>query len=163
MKRLRIASGSTLKLPLGKRSILLRKIIGEFCPRFVRGGTLAYLGDAYERFTYADGKLLKSLGVPIRGQGKMADIVVYDAKRNWVVLIEAVTSHGPLSPRRKGELWRLFKRSKASLVYVTALLERESLSSYIEEISWGTTIWAADSPSHLIHFDGEKILGPYPE
>jgi hypothetical protein len=29
------------------------------------------------------------------------------------------------------------------------------------EIAWETDVWVADSPSHLIHFNGERFLGPY--
>jgi adenine-specific DNA-methyltransferase len=28
-------------------------------------------------------------------------------------------------------------------------------------ISWETEVWIADNPDHLIHFDGERFLGPY--
>jgi hypothetical protein len=27
--------------------------------------------------------------------------------------------------------------------------------------SWETEVWVAESPSHLIHFDGDRFLGPY--
>lgn len=29
-------------------------------------------------------------------------------------------------------------------------------------ISWETDVWIADEPSHLIHFNGVRFLGPYP-
>ena len=35
------------------------------------------------------------------------------------------------------------------------------LSVYLGEISWETDVWLADSPTHLIHFDGEKYLDPH--
>jgi BsuBI/PstI restriction endonuclease domain len=39
------------------------------------------------------------------------------------------------------------------------ILARDNL----DEISWETEVWVADSPAHLIHFNGERFLGPYPE
>ena len=33
---------------------------------------------------------------------------------------------------------------------------------YIDQISWETEVWVADSPTHMIHFNGERFLGPYP-
>ena len=35
------------------------------------------------------------------------------------------------------------------------------MGRYLGEISWETEVWVADAPSHLIHFDGERFLGPY--
>jgi hypothetical protein len=58
-------------------------------------------------------------------------------------------------------LQRLFKKSKAGLVFVTAFKDRKSISEYFASISWETELWFADSPTHLIHFDGERFLGPY--
>jgi hypothetical protein len=30
-----------------------------------------------------------------------------------------------------------------------------------QDISWETEVWVAEDPTHLIHFDGERFLGPY--
>lgn len=91
----------------------------------------------------------------------MPDVVVYIEKKNWLVLIEAVTSHGPVNAKRKGELQSLFKQSKAGLVFVTAFLDRRAMMRYLDEISWETGVWTAHAPTHLIHFNGERFLGPY--
>ena len=91
----------------------------------------------------------------------MPDVVVHDETRNWLVLIEAVTSHGPVSPKRRAELEALFGGSSAGLVFVTAFLDRASMITYLRDISWETEVWIAESPSHLIHFNGERFLGPY--
>lgn len=32
---------------------------------------------------------------------------------------------------------------------------------YLTDISWETDVWTADHPTHLVHFDGERFLGPY--
>jgi len=34
---------------------------------------------------------------------------------------------------------------------------------YLKDISWETEVWIADAPTHLIHFNGERFLGPYGE
>lgn len=95
--------------------------------------------------------------------GKMPDVVIHHTQKNWLVLVEAVTSHGPVNAKRRGELKTLFKNSKAGLVFVTAFLSRQGLVKYLPEISWETEVWVAESPSHLIHFNGERFLGPYPD
>ena len=91
----------------------------------------------------------------------MPDVVVYVEDKNWLVLIEAVTSHGPVSPKRHRELQLLFAGSSAGLVYVTAFLDRQAMARYLGDISWETEVWVADAPEHLIHFNGERFLGPY--
>ena len=93
----------------------------------------------------------------------MPDVIVYVERKNWLVLIEAVTSHGPVNPKRHGELKALFKECKAGLVFVTAFLDRQAMVRYLSEISWETEVWVADAPTHLIHFNGERFLGPYQE
>ena len=80
----------------------------------------------------------------------------------WV-LIEAVTSHGPVNPKRREELQDLFSASSAGLVFVTAFEDRRTLAKYVADISWETEVWVAEDPTHLIHFDGERFLGPYDE
>ena len=91
----------------------------------------------------------------------MPDVIVYTEEKNWLILIEAVTSHGPVNPKRRGELKTLFESSKAGLVFVTAFLDRRAMVKYLSEISWETEVWVADAPTHLIHFNGERFLGPY--
>lgn len=91
----------------------------------------------------------------------MPDVVLYYTEKDWLLLIESVTSHGPVDAKRHSELARLFAASTASLVYITAFPNRAVMSRYLGEIAWETEVWVADAPSHLIHFDGERFLGPY--
>lgn len=84
-------------------------------------------------------------------------------RKTGLLLIEAVTSHGPVNAKRRGELKKLFADSKAGLVYLTAFADRKAMVKYLSDISWETEVWTAEAPSHMIHFDGERFLGPYPE
>jgi adenine-specific DNA-methyltransferase len=165
MKRIpvEIAPGKTITLSPGGQNILVERIIKDFCELFTGGATLVYVGDTEEKFAYFDEKLLKSLGVEIEAHGKMPDVVAYIKEKNWLVLIEAVTTHGPVNPKRRNELKALFKESKAGLVFVTAFLDRHAMTKYLGDISWETEVWVADAPTHLIHFNGERFLGPYEE
>jgi adenine-specific DNA-methyltransferase len=165
MKRIpiKLAAGKTITLSPGGQNILVERIIKDFCEFFTYGGTPVYVGDTDDKFAHHDVDLLKSLGVTIETHGKMPDVIVYDEVRNWLFLIEAVTSHGPVNPKRMKELKTLFKSCTAGLVFVTAFLDRSSMLKYLDDISWETEVWVADSPTHLIHFDGERFLGPYGE
>jgi hypothetical protein len=158
---LSVSSAAAVQLSPGAHSELIRAIWQEFAPRFVPGGVLVYAGDTGEKWGYFDDKLLGSLGVTVDSHGKMPDVVIYYPQREWLILAEAVTSHGPVDAKRHRELMELFAGSKAGLVFVSAFPDRRTLNRYLEAISWETEVWVADNPSHLIHFNGARFLGPY--
>lgn len=120
-----------------------------------------YIGDTDEKFAFFAEERLRLLGVTIDSHGKMPDVIIYHTAKGWLVLVEAVTSHGPIDPKRREELTRLFRHVRVGLVYVTAFLTRSAMKEYLGDISWATEVWVAESPSHLIHFNGERFLGPY--
>ena len=157
-----IAPEKTITLSPGDHSELIRAIIEEFAPRFAPGSTLIYAGDTGDKWGYFDAPLLASLGVDVDAHGKMPDVVLYYVERNWLLLVESVTSHGPVDGKRHVELARLFAGSKVGLVYVTAFPTRAIMGRYLSDIAWETEVWVAEAPSHLIHFNGTRFLGPYP-
>ncbi|MGB8261951.1 MAG: BsuBI/PstI family type II restriction endonuclease [Terracidiphilus sp.] len=157
-----VAPGKTISLSPGEHSELIRAIIEDFAPRFAPGSVLVYAGDTGEKWGYFDKALLTGLGVEVDAHGKMPDVVLHFTEKNWLLLIESVTSHGPVDGKRHAELSELFADSKSGLVYVTAFPNRAIMGRYLGEIAWETEVWVADAPSHLIHFNGERFLGPYP-
>jgi adenine-specific DNA-methyltransferase len=157
----KISSAITVHLSPGGQNRLVKRIMDLMLPNFAPGGKILYLGDTARKFAYFDRDALAKLGVTIEDHGKMPDVVIHHVKKNWLLLIEAVTSHGPVDPKRRGELKELFKGSKSGLVFVTAFLQRSDMVKYISQISWETEVWVAESPTHMIHFNGERFLGPY--
>ena len=157
-----IAPGKEITLSPGEHSELIRAIIEDFGPRFAPGSTLVYAGDTGDKWGYFDAPLLAGLGVDVDSHGKMPDVVLHFTQRNWLLLVESVTSHGPVDGKRHAELAKLFSGSTAGLVYVTAFPNRAIMGRYLGEIAWETEVWVADAPSHLIHFNGVRFLGPYP-
>jgi hypothetical protein len=162
--RIPVQITADLKIALspGEHSELIRAVIEEFAPRFAPGSVLVYAGDTGSKWSYFDAPLLAGLGVKVDSHGKMPDVVLHYTAKNWLLLVEAVTSHGPVDGKRHSELARLFDGSTAGLVYVTAFPNRGIMGRYLGEIAWETEVWVADAPSHLIHFNGVRFLGPYP-
>jgi hypothetical protein len=156
-----IAPGKEITLSPGEHSELIRAIIEDFAPRFAPGSVLVYAGDTGEKWGYFDAVLLAELGIDVDSHGKMPDVVLYYTEKNWLLLVESVTSHGPVDGKRHAELSKLFSGSKTGLVYVTAFPTRAVMGRYLGEIAWETEVWVADAPSHLIHFNGVRFLGPY--
>ncbi|UVK41819.1 hypothetical protein BPNPMPFG_003411 [Mesorhizobium sp. AR07] len=157
----RISDEISIHLSPGKHSRLIRAIIEEFAPRFAPDSVLIYAGDTGDKTGYFDHMRLAALGVTVDSHGKMPDVILHYADRGWLLLVESVTSHGPVDPKRHEELIQLFASSTAGLVYVTAFPTRAVLARYIAEIAWETEVWVADAPTHLIHFNGTRFLGPY--
>jgi hypothetical protein len=157
-----IASDKEIALSPGEHSELIRAIIEDFAPRFAPGSVLVYAGDTGDKWGYFNAPLLAGLGVTVDSHGKMPDVVLHFAAKNWLLLVESVTSHGPVDGKRHAELARLFAGSTVGLVYVTAFPNRTIMGRYLANIAWETEVWVADAPSHLIHFNGERFLGPYP-
>lgn len=157
----RITPGQEINISPGEHSELIKAIVEDFAPRYVPGGVLVYVGDTGEKWGYFDKELLAELGVSVDSHGKMPDVVLYYPEKNWLLLAESVTSHGPVDGKRHAELARLFAGATAGLVYVTAFPSRQLMTRYLSEIAWETEVWVADAPSHLIHFNGERFLGPY--
>jgi len=77
------------------------------------------------------------------------------------VLLEAASSHGPVDSKRHGELAPLFDGSTAGLVYVSCFPDRAEFRKYVAAVAWETDVWCADHPTHMIHYDGNRFLGPY--
>lgn len=156
-----IAPGQQITLSPGDHSDLIRAIIEDFAARFAPGATLIYAGDTGDKQGYFDAPLLAHLGVTVDSHGKMPDVVLYLKERNWVYLIESVTSHGPVDGKRYDELTNLFRNCTAGLVYVTAFPNRQTMSKYLPVLAWETEVWVADAPSHLVHLNGDRFLGPH--
>jgi hypothetical protein len=158
---LQLPGGKEVGLSPGGQNTLIVQIINEFCERYTPNGEVLYVGDADNKWAIFEKDSLAKLGVEVDSHGKMPDVVVFLRDRNWLVLIEAASSHGPVDAKRHRELSELFRDSVAGLVFISALPSRGELRKYLKEIAWETDVWCADNPTHLIHFNGERFLGPY--
>lgn len=155
-----LANGDVIKLSAGKHNEVQASIVEKFAPRFANGGTLLYLGDTAKKDLFVDEKTLKELGIPIDQHSKLPDVVIYDSTRNWLFLIEAVTSHGPVSPKRIVELEEFLKNCNVGKVYVTAFPDMTEFKKHSNNIAWETEVWLMEVPDHMIHFNGDRFMGP---
>lgn len=158
-----LPDGSQVALSPGGQNPLIKAIIEQFCPAFAPGGVVIYIGDTENKFVHLETAELKLLGVTLDSAAKIPDVIVHYTKKNWLLLIEAVTSAGPVDGKRRKELKQLFAGCKAGLIFVTAFERRRAMQSFLSHIAWESEVWIAEDPDHLIHFNGERFLGPYPD
>jgi hypothetical protein len=159
--KLHVPSVGTVEFSPGKHNLLQVAVVEEFGPRFAPGSRLLYVGDAAKKHAFCDTDSLAKLEIRITEHDKLPDVVLYDGKKKWLFLIEAVTSHGPVNPKRHAEIEQMLSSCPAERVYVTAFLDRAAFRKYAADIAWETEVWIAESPDHMIHFNGPKFLGPY--
>ncbi len=158
-----LPDGSRVALSPGGQNPLIKSIIEHLCPAFAPGGVVLYTGDTENKFVHMESAGLAALGVTLDSAAKIPDVILHDTKRNWLLLIEAVTSAGPVDGKRRKELKDLFAGCKAGLVFVTAFENRRTMQTFVSHIAWESEVWIADDPDHMIHFNGERFLGPYPD
>jgi len=158
---LTLDDGTEIKLSPGIHSQLIHDIVMEFGPRFAPSSEVIYLGDTGAKEDFFRKERLAELGVVVNRKGKLPDVVLYWPEKDWLLLIESVTSHGPVDGKRHGELSRLFEKAIPGRVYVTAFPDRRCMTKYLPSISWETEVWTADEPTHMIHFNGDRFLGPH--
>ena len=135
-------------------------IVHNFAARFAKGSAVLYIGDTANKDLYVDKKKLKELGIPVNQHSKLPDVIIYEQLRHWLFLIEAVTSHGPVSPKRIIELEEFLKNCKAGKIYVTAFPDFAEFRKHSKNIAWETEVWLADVPEHMIHYNGDRFMGP---
>ena len=155
-----LPDGATLTLSPGRHNDLQRAIVESFLPTFAPGATVLYLGDTDKKSLHVENVALDAIGVPMSAHDKLPDVVAHDTTRSWLFLCEAVTSHGPVSPKRYFELEADLRNCSANRVYVSAFPDFKVFKKHLENIAWETEVWIAEMPTHLLHFDGESFISP---
>ena len=152
--------GKEYLLSPGAHNEVQAAVISEFAPRFVGDGQLLYIGDTEDKDLYIKREILNELKLPLTEHSKLPDIIIYDNRREWLFLIEVVTSHGPISAKRLIELEDFTKDCPCGIVYVTAFPDNKEFRKHSCDIAWETEVWLADTPEHMIHFNGDRFIGP---
>lgn len=159
----RLPSGIKLEFSVGRHNDLQKAIIEDFLPIYGYGAKVLYVGDTSDKYLHLDEPGLKELDFFEISHDELPDVIAYSKAKNWLYLIEAVHSSGAISELRLLQLKKITEKCKAEIIYVTAFLDRSTFRKFIADIAWETEVWIADNPEHLIHFNGDKFLGPYQE
>jgi hypothetical protein len=158
-----LPDGTEVSISPGGQNPLIKSVVEEFCPRFAPGALVVYIGDAENKFLHLDAAYLEGIGIVLAPAAKMPDVIVHDVKHNWLLLVEAVVTTGTVDAKRRKELKELFANCSAGLVFVTAFQDRQSFNKFQPQIAWETEVRCAAEPDHMIHYNGERFLGPHPD
>jgi hypothetical protein len=157
----KLPDGKLIELAKGEHNRLQKEVLEQFIPRFAPDSKVLYIGDASKKYLHVDAEELKALGLNQIAHAMLPDIVVLDQKNQWLLLIEAVHSSNPISKLRHLALEEFTAGCSLSKVFVSVFASRAEFKRWVFEISWETEVWLVDAPSHLIHFNGERYLGPH--
>jgi type II restriction enzyme len=157
----KLPDGKPLELSLGQHNELQKAIIEEFLPRFGSDCVVFYIGDTSNKILHIEEDGLKALNFFKLLHDELPDIIAYSRKNNWLYLIEAVHSSGPMSETRVLELKDMLQNCTAELIFVTAFLTKSDFKKWTVDVAWETEVWIAENPDHLVHFNGHKFLGAY--
>ncbi len=152
--------GLKMRLSPGRHNELQKAVIEVFAPRFAPGAHVLYVGDTAKKDFYLDQPRLIEVGLRLTEHDKLPDLVLHDRARQRLFLVEAVTSHGPVDRKRLAEFETLLSSCRATPVYVSAFPDFDEFRKHMKAVAWETEVWLAEVPDHLIHFDGDKFLGP---
>lgn len=144
----------------GEHNEVHAAVVNEFAPRFAPGSKLLYIGDTEDKDLYVDNEGLEALSLVITEHSKLPDVIISDEVQGWLFLIEVVTSHGPVSAKRMIELEDFTKDCPYGIVYVTAFPNAKVFKKHVTDVAWETEVWLADTPDHMIHFNGDRFIGP---
>jgi BsuBI/PstI restriction endonuclease domain/BsuBI/PstI restriction endonuclease HTH domain len=108
----------------GKHNELQKAIIEQFLPRYGYGCEVLYIGDSSDKYLHLNLEKLLELNFPEPSHEELPDIIAFSEQKDWIYLIESVTSCGEISQIRKLELERITKDCIKPVVFVTAFPDR---------------------------------------
>ena len=159
----KLPNGKEITLSPGGQNPLIASIIQEFAPQF-KLDTVLYIGDAEKRYdSIFEQDFLSSLDIDmtnLTNSVEMPDVILYRTDKNTLAIVEAVKTSGEINVERRDRLLNLFQGCSAHLAFINAFESFTEFKKIIKTITWETHVWLAESPTHLIHFNGDKYWLP---
>ncbi len=155
-----LPGGKTIDLSYGEHNVLQKAIIEDFLPLYGFGAEVLYVGDTKEKYLHLEKDALQSINFFPLEHEELPDVVAYSKSKNLLYLIEAYHSTGEWSEVRVRKVKRKLQESKctAKAIFFTAFENKSAFKQKAKDIAWETEVWIADSPEHLVHFNGYKFL-----
>ena len=155
-----LPNGKTIVLSYGEHNNLQKAIIEVFLPLFGFGAEVLYVGDTKDKFLHLEKAELEKIKFFTLEHEELPDVVAYSREKNLLYLIEAYHSTGEWDEIRVRKVKRKLEESgcTANVIFFTAFENKNIFKQKAKDIAWETEVWIADSPEHLVHFNGYKFL-----
>lgn len=155
-----LPNGKTIVLSYGEHNNLQKAIIEVFLPLFGFGAEVLYVGDTKDKFLHLEKTELEKIKFFTLEHEELPDVVAYSREKNLLYLIEAYHSTGEWDEIRVRKVKRKLEESgcTANVIFFTAFENKNIFKQKAKDIAWETEVWIADSPEHLVHFNGYKFL-----
>lgn len=133
-------------------------MIDDSCAYFIPVGEVLYIGDADAKLVHFDEENLATLGVRMDTRGKLPDLVVYQSDRNWLFLMEAASSHGPVDAIVVSQSRRRHLQSDGQILGQTLHMEVKRFRVHARKPA--TTPTLRPAPGRLSQ-DLQAVQNPY--
>lgn len=155
-----VINGEEYRFSKGENANVRKAVLEYFVPIFARDSVCVYLSDKKGTALYKDDELLQQLGFNLAETDKLPDIILYKKDSNWLYLIEDAVHSEPISFWRMNDLKNMTSAIEAGKIYVTACEDINTYKKFAKDFAWDTEVWLADMPGHMIHFNGDRFMGP---
>ena len=124
------------------------------------GAEVLYIGDTDDKYLHLEEVELKRIKFFVLEHEELPDVGAYSHEKNLLYLIEAYHSTGEWNEIRVRKIKKKLEESgcTANVVFFTAFETKAAFKQKAKDIAWETEVWIAESPEHLVHFNGYKFL-----
>lgn len=151
-----IDNRQTFSLSPGEHNLLEKAVIETFGHAFLNDPKVVYLGDTALRKGYQNRTLMRKLNLPIDTAASLPDVIIFSEPESHLLIIEAVTSSGPVNSIRLEQLQKFTEGPKNlgyKISYISAFPSRTFFRKFVEEIAWGSSVWIENEPNNIVHFE----------
>lgn len=151
-----IGDRQIFSLSSGEHNLLEKSVVEIFSHAFLNSPQIVYLGDTAPRKGYQSRALMRRLNLPIDTSASLPDVILFSEPESYLVIVEAVTSSGPINSIRLEQLHKFTKGPRKlgiKVSYVSAFPSRAVFRRFVEEIAWGSSVWIENEPNNIVHFE----------
>lgn len=152
----KVSDEQAFSLGPGEHNLLEKSIVEIFSRAFLIEPQVVYLGNTSPRKGFQNRNLMRKLNLPIDTAASLPDVILLSESESHLVIIEAVTSGGPINSIRLEQLQKFTKGPRdlgIKITYVSAFPSRAVFRKFVEDIAWGSSVWIENEPNNIVHFE----------
>ncbi|MBN1104457.1 MAG: hypothetical protein JXL84_13650 [Deltaproteobacteria bacterium] len=158
-------NGETRIMAAGPSSVISKAVVEGFARHFLKIPGVVFLSESGNKVVARDDKLARSIGLHIKADRNLPDIVLVDIgpKSPLLVFLEVVATDGAITQPRMGALLDVAIQAgfnPKQVAFVTAFSDRRAgaFRKLASELAWGSFAWFVSEPDKIVMLrqGGEK-------